>query len=121
MTHLRPRVLAADHHRNGSDDGVGFHVAIVEDRADGEKRRMLVVDFDDVEGNDGSYIAVFDLDQLAAGNVYMHPHLDDRMRFVPDSGNNAWRGPILAKPWRQAVRDFVERSHERLARHQDRG
>ena len=82
MTSTAPStVLAADYHRNGVG-GVGFYVGIVND----EGRRMLIVSFDD---DSDCYTAALDVDQAAAGNIYMFPH-DDQ------PGGNAWRGDQMA-------------------------
>lgn len=83
------RVVQLAYHRNGIS-GLGFHVAIVEeaeDRVDASgkplkgTRRMLVVRFPgDIadEGTGNVVCAVFDLAQLAAGDIAF--------------GSNSWRG-----------------------------
>lgn len=93
-----PKVIEQDFHRNGVG-GAGFHVAIIEHPEHG---RMLVVDFGlETESHldhDWPYVAVLNLDQAAAGNIYMHP-------TNGQPGGNAWRGDSLSGEFRPVMRD----------------
>lgn len=82
------KIEAVDFHRNGVG-GEGFMVAIAEHP---EYGRMLVVDFgyDAETWNDDNWghVAVLNLDQATAGNIYMHP-------ANGQPGGNAWRGDVV--------------------------
>jgi hypothetical protein len=109
------KVLAAAFHRNGMA-GVGFNVAIVADRIDGVKRRMLVIDFDVDESNhdeNRGYTAVLDLDMAASGNIYARPNLNRSLNPIPGTGDNAWRGDVLGDAYRTDIRAAVEAVFER--------
>ena len=74
------KIIAADYHRNGIS-GTGFYVGLVEEKG----RRMLVITFN----GEPECTAVLDVDQAAAGNIYMHP-------AEGQPGGNAWRGDHYA-------------------------
>ena len=84
-------------HRNGVS-GAPFHVALFRDE---DERLMLGVAFDEP-----TYVAVLDLQELAAGNIAF--------------GSNSWRGDRYEPALRQAVMAPVEdggvRSHLDLNR-----
>jgi hypothetical protein len=107
MNKRQPRVIEVDHHRNGID-GASFTVAIIDDPIDG---RMLVIDFsyrtEAGQLRDAGHIAVLNLDQATAGNIYMHPH-------DPHPGGNAYRGDYLAMRYRPLIEAAMEARYERL-------
>lgn len=96
-TTTAPAVIAADYHRNGVG-GVGFFVGLVDDPDGG---RMLIITFGG--DDDEMYTAALNVDQAAAGNIFMFP--TDGV-----GGGNAWRGDRYAATYRQAIIDTV-RSH----------
>ena len=114
MAH-RPKVLAAAFHRNGMG-GTGFNVAIVSDRVEGVRRRMLVIDFDVDESNhdeNRGHTAVLDLDMTASGNIFARPNLNESLNPIPGTGDNAWRGDVLGDQYRDAIKAAVEAGFER--------
>jgi hypothetical protein len=102
-------VIAADYHRNGVC-GNGFYVGIVESPTSSTTgRRMLVISFTD---SDSASTAVFDLDELSDGNVYMHSHINEDLQVVEGTGGNAWRGADSFQDAVKAIEDQVERNRE---------
>lgn len=93
------KVKKLDYHRNGVC-GLGFHVAIVEDRSDGEKRDMLVVRFSkEADKETGAVVcAAFDLAKL-----------DEReIRFF----YNSWRGDHYNAVVDSAIEKQRRKSHK---------
>lgn len=95
-------VLHADYHRNGVG-GVGFNIALVRD--DKERRTFLVIDF---LSDEYGHTAVVDVDQAAAGNIYMFPQNGQ-------PGGNAWRGDRLGDRYRDSIRAALGQSDDEEA------
>lgn len=74
---MSQKLKICDYHRNGVS-GRSFKVGIVNEQADGQQRRMLVIRPYDADDKDGVECYVFDLDKLAQGEI----------RFF----HNSWRG-----------------------------
>lgn len=77
------QIKQLDYHRNGVC-GLGFHVAIVEEIEDGERRDMLVVRFPSDADKDagGVLCAAFDIAKLIHHDI--------------EFGSNSWRGDHYA-------------------------
>ena len=71
------KIIAAAYHRNGGS-GEGFFVGLVL----WDERTMMVTYF---PGHADPHVAVIDVAQAVAGNIYMHPE-------GAQAGGNAWRG-----------------------------
>lgn len=93
-------VVQASYHRNGVG-GAGFYVALIDTLHQGEEqpRRFLLTWFpsydDEGEPSEGyqEHVAVVAVDQVALGNVAMHPVTDPVTKEpVEGTGGNAWRG-----------------------------
>jgi hypothetical protein len=78
--------IRVDYHRNGIS-GEGFHVALFDNKLEGESepRHFVGVLF---EG--GGRCAVFDVDELKAGNIQF-------------AQGNSWRGDYYEGPLREAI------------------
>ena len=102
-------ILVADYHRNGIG-GAGFYVAIVETTEPGEPvQRYLCVDFSgdpsDPDNYDPGRFAVLRVDQVAAGNVGMHPITHPESgQVIEGTGGAAYRG---ADSWGNALRGEI--------------
>lgn len=114
------RIITADFHRNGVW-GAPFYVAIVETADEEGSHRYLCVDLSgDPEnpGFDPARFAVLRLDQIAAGNIAMHPLVDPvTEQIIEGTGGAAYHG---ADEWgdllRWPIREWVHRQQEALLR-----
>lgn len=98
MKNDEKKVTALAHHRNGVC-GDPFYVALMDwnDTDDGKVRKMVAVYRPEVDGDSGWYktgcttdIAVFDIDELAKGNIAF-------------AKGNSWRGDHFIEVVHKAV------------------
>lgn len=100
-------VVQASYHRNGIG-GAGFYVALIDSLLDNatEPRRFLLTWFPthDYEGERTTgyqeNVAVVAVDEVAKGNIAMHPLVAKDGTLISGTGGNAWRG---ADEWQSVL------------------
>lgn len=67
--------------------------------------RMLLVDVLPTDGSYHDYVAALNINQVVAGNIYMHPELD-----IPGSGGAAYRGVQMVALFTDKLADAADLS-----------
>jgi hypothetical protein len=93
-TESRIHLVAVDHHRNGVG-GMGFFTALfTDDEQPGRTFLGIAFPYWDEQAQEyrewNGQVAVLDVEQAAAGNIFMWGQKDEQGNEQP--GDNAWRG-----------------------------